>query len=194
LGVEVAIGKSVEQCDGDGVLCGGQRIEARTLIWGAGVQASSAGKWLNVETDRAGRVRVAPDLSIPGDPNIFVIGDTATITWRKDVSVPGVAPAAKQMGRYVGGLIASRILGKPAPGPFRYRHLGNFATIGRNAAVADFGRIRISGYLAWLLWGAAHIYFLIGFRNRIVVMLDWMWAYITFHRGVRLITGSGDSR
>ncbi|MGH6932698.1 MAG: NAD(P)/FAD-dependent oxidoreductase [Dongiaceae bacterium] len=193
LGVEVLVGQPVEQCDGDGVLCGGRRIEARTLIWGAGVQASPAGRWLRAETDRAGRVKVGPGLSLPDDPNVFVIGDTAAVTWEGDRPVPGIAPAAKQMGRYVGKLIAGRIAGGPAPPPFRYRHLGNFATIGRHAAVADFGWIRISGYLAWLLWGVAHIYFLIGFRNRIVVMLDWLWAYLTFHRGVRLITGSGES-
>jgi NADH dehydrogenase FAD-containing subunit len=194
LGVEVLTGHPVQKCDGEGVTRDGRRIESRTLIWAAGVQASPAGRWLQLETDRAGRVHVNPDLSIPGDPGIFVIGDTSTLTWRDNRPVPGVAPAAKQMGHYVGKLIAKRIAGEPAPPPFHYRHVGNFATIGRHAAVADFGRFRISGYLAWLLWGVAHIYFLIGFRNRIVVMMDWLWAYLTFHRGVRLITGSGQSQ
>jgi NADH:ubiquinone reductase (H+-translocating) len=173
---------------------GGQRIEARTLIWAAGVQAAPAAKWLNADKDRAGRVKVRADLSLPDDPNIFVVGDNAAVMQADGKPVPGIAPAAKQMGAYAARVIAARIAGKPAPGPFRYRHAGNFATIGRHAAVADFGWLKISGYPAWLLWGAVHVFFLIGFRNRISVMLDWMWAYLSFQSGVRLITGSGDSR
>ncbi len=191
LGVEVLTNTPVELCDADGVVSGGQRIEARTILWAAGVQAAPAAKWLQAERDRAGRVKVNADLSVPGEPDIFVIGDNAAVMQANGQPVPGVAPAAKQMGAYVARVIAGRIAGKPVAEPFRYRNYGNFATIGRHAAVADFGWLRLSGYPAWLLWGAAHIYFLIGFRNRLAVMLDWLWAYITFQRGVRLITGSG---
>jgi len=191
LGVEVLTNTPVELCDADGVVSAGQRIEARTILWAAGVQAAPIAKWLQAEKNHAGRVKVNPDLSVPGEPDIFVIGDTATVMQANGQPVPGVAPAAKQMGDYVARVIAGRIAGKPVSEPFRYRNYGNFATIGRHAAVADFGWLKLSGYPAWLLWGAAHIYFLIGFRNRLAVMLDWLWAYITFQRGVRLITGSG---
>jgi NADH dehydrogenase FAD-containing subunit len=191
LGVEVLTNTPVELCDAEGIVSAGKRIEARTILWAAGVQAAPAAKWLQAEKDRAGRVKVAPDLSVPGAPEIFVVGDNATVIQSDGQPVPGVAPAAKQMGAYVACVIAGRIAGKPVRTPFRYRNYGNFATIGRHAAVADFGWIRLSGYLAWLLWGAAHIYFLIGFRNRLAVMLDWLWAYATYQRGVRLITGAG---
>jgi NADH dehydrogenase FAD-containing subunit len=191
LGVEVLTGAPVEQCDAAGVVRAGERIESRTIVWAAGVQAAPAAKWLQADKDRAGRVKVTADLSVPGSPEIFVIGDAAAVTQADGTPVPGIAPAAKQMGTYVARVIAGRIAGKPAAAPFRYRHLGNFATIGRHAAVADFGWLRLSGYPAWLLWGAAHVYFLIGFRNRIAVMIDWLWAYLTDQRGVRLITGAG---
>jgi NADH dehydrogenase FAD-containing subunit len=191
LGVEVLTNTPVELCDADGVVSAGTRIEARTILWAAGVQAAPVAKWLQADKDRAGRVKVNADLSVPGDPDIFVVGDNATIMQANGQPVPGVAPAAKQMGAYAARVIAGRIAGKPVSEPFRYRNYGNFATIGRHAAVADFGWLRLSGYPAWLLWGAAHIYFLIGFRNRLAVMLDWLWAYVTYQRGVRLITGSG---
>ncbi len=191
LGVEVLTNTPVELCDADGVVSAGMRIEARTILWAAGVQSAPVAKWLQADNDRAGRVKVNPDLSAPGEPDIFVIGDNATVMQATGQPVPGVAPAAKQMGAYVARVIAGRIAGKPVSEPFRYRNYGNFATIGRHAAVADFGWLRLSGYLAWLLWGAAHVYFLIGFRNRLAVMLDWVWAYVTYQRGVRLITGSG---
>jgi NADH dehydrogenase len=191
LGVEVLTNTPVGLCDADGVVSADMRIEARTILWAAGVQAAPAGKWLQAEKDRAGRVKVEPDLSVPGEPEVFVIGDNATIMQANGQPVPGVAPAAKQMGAYVARVIAGRLAGKPVSEPFRYRNYGNFATIGRHAAVADFGWLKLSGYPAWLLWGAAHIYFLIGFRNRLAVMLDWLWAYVTYQRGVRLITGSG---
>jgi NADH dehydrogenase FAD-containing subunit len=191
LGVEVLTNTPVELCDANGVVSAGKRIEARTILWAAGVQAAPVAKWLEAEKDRAGRVKIEPDLSLPGDPRVLVIGDSATILQPNGQPVPGVAPAAKQMGAYVARVIADRIAGKPVSASFRYRNYGNFATIGRHAAVADFGWLRLSGYLAWLLWGAAHIYFLIGFRNRLAVMLDWMWAYVTYQRGVRLITGAG---
>ncbi|HZF32691.1 MAG TPA: NAD(P)/FAD-dependent oxidoreductase [Candidatus Angelobacter sp.] len=191
LGVEVLTNTPVELCDAGGVVSAGMRIEARTILWAAGVQAAPAAKWLQADKDRAGRVKVNPDLTVPGEPDIFVIGDNATVVQANGQPVPGVAPAAKQMGQHVARVIAGRIAGKPVATPFRYRNYGNFATIGRHAAVADFGWLKLSGYPAWLLWGAAHIYFLIGFRNRLAVMLDWLWAYVTFQRGVRLITGSG---
>ena len=191
LGVEVLTNTPVELCDADGVVSAGTRIEARTILWAAGVQAAPVAKRLQADKDRAGRVKVNADLSVPGDPDIFVVGDNATIMQANGQPVPGVAPAAKQMGAYAARVIAGRIAGKPVSEPFRYRNYGNFATIGRHAAVADFGWLRLSGYPAWLLWGAAHIYFLIGFRNRLAVMLDWLWAYVTYQRGVRLITGSG---
>jgi NADH dehydrogenase FAD-containing subunit len=191
LGVEVLTNTPVERCDADGVVSAGRRIDARTILWAAGVQAAPVAKWLQTDKDRAARVKVEPDLSVPGDPNIFVIGDNAAVMQANGQPVPGVAPAAKQMGLYVARVIAARIAGKPVSTPFRYRNYGNFATIGRHAAVADFGWLRLSGYLAWLIWGIAHIYFLIGFRNRLAVMLDWLWAYVTYQRGVRLITGAG---
>jgi NADH dehydrogenase len=191
LGVEVRLGAKVEQCDDAGVTIGLERIPARTVIWAAGVAASPAARWLGAEKDRAGRVRVGPDLSVPGHPEIFVIGDTALALGPDGQPLPGLAPVAKQQGRYVARLLASFARGATARPAFRYRHLGNMATIGRSAAVAQFGRLRLSGFVAWLLWGAVHVYFLIGFRNRIAVLLDWLWAYATFQRGSRLITGGG---
>ena len=189
LGVEVRTGAAVTGCDGEGVQLGEERIESSCIVWGAGVAASPAAKWLEAERDRAGRVMVGPDLTLPGHPEIFVIGDTAHALGPDGKLLPGVAPVAKQQGAYVAKSIRARMEGRPAPKPFRYRNLGNLATIGRRAAVADFGWLRVSGRLAWLLWGIVHIYFLIGFRNRLAVILDWIWAYITFQRGARLITG-----
>jgi NADH:ubiquinone reductase (H+-translocating) len=190
LGVETRLGCAVTACDDRGVDIGGERIDAGAIIWAAGVMASPAAKWLAAEKDRAGRVRVAADLSVPGHKNIFVIGDTALSLDRDNKPVPGIAPAAKQQGKYVSRLIRARLEGRAAPNPFRYRHLGNLATIGRRAAVADFGWIKLTGALAWLLWGVVHVFFLIGFRNRVAVLLDWLWSYATFQRGSRLITGS----
>ncbi len=141
------------------------------------------------EADRAGRVKVGPDLSVPGRPNIFAIGDTAASNAWNGQPVPGLAPAAKQGGTYVARVIAARLKGRPAPAPFRYRHAGSLATIGRKAAVADFGRLRLTGAMAWWLWGAVHVLFLSGMRNRIGVALEWFWAYLTLRQGTRLITG-----
>jgi NADH dehydrogenase len=189
LGVEVRLGQPVTECDAGGVTVGDERIAAGTVLWAAGVAASPAARWLKAERDRDGRVKVLADLSLPGHPDLFVIGDTALAAGEDGRPVPGVAPAAKQAGEYVARLIHARVDGLPEPGPFRYRHLGNLATIGRKAAVANFGRIRLSGWIAWVLWGIVHVYFLIGFRNRIGVLMDWLWAYVTFQRGSRLITG-----
>jgi NADH:quinone reductase (non-electrogenic) len=187
-GVEVKTSTPVTKCDARGVALDSGRIDAGTVIWAAGVKASPAARWLGVEADRAGRVRVEPDLSIAGHPEVFVIGDTAAIVDRKGNPVPGIAPAAKQMGKYVGRLIAARIAGREPLKPFRYLHLGELATIGRRAAVVKFGRLELKGFIGWLFWSVAHIYFLIGLRNRFIVAFNWFWDYLTFQRGARLIT------
>ncbi|MDQ0464574.1 NADH dehydrogenase [Caulobacter ginsengisoli] len=189
LGVTVATGRAVTACDALGVeLDGKSRIEARTLVWAAGVRASPAATWLEAERDRAGRAMVGADLSVAGAPDIFVIGDAAHAQ-ADGKPLPGVAPVAKQQGEYLARLIKARLADRPAPGPFRYKDYGNLATVGRQAAVVAIGKASLKGFIAWLFWGAAHVYFLIGFRNRIAVTLDWLWAYITFDRGSRLITG-----
>jgi NADH dehydrogenase/putative oxidoreductase len=189
LGVEVATNSRVEQIDQHGVVIGERRIEARTTFWAAGVAASPAAKWLKVESDRAGRVKVEEDLSVPGLPNVFAIGDTALATAWAGKPVPGLAPAAKQGGKYVADVIRSRVEGRRSPAPFAYRHQGSLATIGRKAAVADFGWVHLSGAAVWWLWGLIHIFFLVGGRNRASVVMEWFWSYLTFKRGTRLITG-----
>jgi NADH dehydrogenase FAD-containing subunit len=151
--------------------------------------ASPAAQWLKAEADRAGRVKVVEDLSVPGLPDVFAIGDTALSSGWNGNPVPGLAPAAKQQGRYVASVIKARIEGRRPPPPFRYRHAGSLATIGRKAAVAEFGRLRLSGALAWWVWGLVHVLFLSGMRNRVVVALEWFWAYLTYHPSTRLITG-----
>ena len=187
LGVDVRTGAPVAAIDGDGVDVGGERIAARTVLWAAGVAASPLARSLGVPLDRAGRVPVRPDLTVPGLPDVFVAGDLAAVT-QDDKPVPGVAPAAKQMGRHVAAAIRARLAGKPAAA-FRYRDYGNLATIGRMAAVVHLGRLRFSGALAWWFWLTAHIFFLIGFRNRLVVMLNWTWAYWSYQRAARIILG-----
>jgi NADH:ubiquinone reductase (H+-translocating) len=186
LGAEVRLGTVVTGCDEAGISMGTERIESRTIMWSAGVEASPAGQWLGAESDRAGRVKVGPDLSLPGRPHIFVLGDTALFT-SGGQPLPGVAPVAKQQGAYVARAIAARAGGRSVP-PFQYRDFGMLAIIGRSRAVAQFGRLKLSGLPAWLLWCFAHIYFLIGFRNRLFVMLNWAWNFLTFRRGARLIT------
>jgi NADH dehydrogenase len=188
LGVEVRLGQPVSQCRADGVELGGAFLPARTILWAAGVAASPAAEWLEAPADRAGRVQVEPDLSVPGQPDIFVVGDTAFVANADGKPVPGVAPAAKQEGRYVAELIKTRLQGKPAPAPFAYRNAGNLATIGKRAAIVDFGWIKLRGRLAWWIWGVAHIFFLIGLRNRLAVALNWLWIYVSGHRSARLIT------
>jgi NADH dehydrogenase len=189
LGVEVRLGAPVTAVDAEGVTTTTERIEARTVIWAAGVAASAAGDWLDAERDPVGRVKVEPDLSLPGHRAIFIIGDTALVLDGRGKPLPGVAPVAKQEGAYVGKLIAARLTGGAPPPPFRYRDYGNLATIGRKAAVIDFGWIHLRGFIAWLIWTVVHVYFLIGFRNRLIVALNWLWAYFTFQRGARLIVG-----
>ena len=190
LHVEVRLGMPVSNCDESGVTIGEEHLPAATIIWAAGVAASAAGHWLGVGKDRIGRVPVGPDLTLAAHPEIFVIGDTASATGKDGKPLPGLAPVAKQQGAYVARVLRARLAGRPAPPPFRYRDYGTMATIGRQSAVADFGWLRLDGTLAWLLWGLIHISFLIGFRNRLVVMLDWLWSYVTFQSGARLITGS----
>ncbi|MFL5091469.1 MAG: NAD(P)/FAD-dependent oxidoreductase [Xanthobacteraceae bacterium] len=188
MGVEVLTSARVTGCDENGVQLGNERIEACTSIWAAGVIASSAASWVDAERDRNGRVKVLPNLSIDGAPDIFAIGDTALVLDKDEHPVPGIAPAAKQMGQYVGRLIDARVRGKPEPPPFAYRHYGELATIGRKAAVVKLGRICLTGFVGWLFWSVAHIYFLIGVRNRFVVAFTWLWSYLTLQRGARLIT------
>ena len=189
-GVEVLTGTKVVGIDDSGVWLEDGRIEAATVVWSAGVRAAAVTAALPGEHDPAGRIRVAPDLSLPGWPDIFVIGDSAAVTSKEGRPVPGIAPAAKQMGAYVGRLIAARLAGGAAPPPFRYRHAGDLATIGRGAAVVRVGRLDLTGLAGWLFWGFIHIYFLIGLRARFFVALDWLWSFVTYHRGARLITES----
>ena len=192
LGVEVRVKSRVEHVDADGAMIAGERIEARTVIWAAGVIASQAADWLGSEADKTGRVVVGPDFSVPRHANVFAIGDTAHVVDAAGCTLPGLAPAAKQAGEHVAKLIKARIAGKPEPRPFRYKDMGNMATIGRKSAIADFGSLRLSGMLAWWLWGLVHVAFLVGARNRISVMIEWVWAYLTYRRSIRLITGSGN--
>ena len=192
LGVEVRVGAAVTVCDPRGVSLGAERIESATVLWAAGVAASPVGRWLGLPTDRAGRVPVRPDLSVASDAAIFVIGDAALVE-TAGKRVPGVAPAAKQQGRYVALVLAARVAGRPAPPPFVYRDAGNLATIGRQRAVIEFPFLTLRGWLAWWIWGFAHIYFLVGVPSPIVISLRWLWEYLTYGRGARLITGSVDA-
>jgi NADH dehydrogenase len=188
LGVEVRLGQAVTECGADGLSIGGERIAAGTLIWAAGVRASPAAEWLGVEPDRAGRVAVTFGLTAPGHPDIYVIGDTALARNTDDSVLPGIAPVAKQQGAYVAGSILLRLKGR-APRPFVYRDRGLLATIGRKAAVIAYRGLRLKGWLAWWIWGAAHVYFLVSLRNRVIVVTQWLWSYLVFERGARLITG-----
>lgn len=188
-GVEVMLGKPVEHIGYESVRVGDVTIGAATTIWCAGVTATPVARWLGVEPARGGRVAVETDLSVPGLSEVFVIGDAALAQKEDGSPLPGLAPVAKQEGRYVAEVIARRLTGKPAPGPFRYRDRGSMATIGRSSAVGLFGRAKVTGALAWILWGAVHITYLIGFRNRVAVALNWVWAWATYAKGARLITG-----
>jgi len=187
LGVEVRVNAAVTSCDREGVSIGAERLPSATVIWAAGVAASPVGRWLGKPTDRAGRVLVQADLSA-GD-NVFVIGDAASVTLPDGRRVPGVAPAAKQQGRYVAKVIAARIAGRPAPPPFDYRDAGSLATIGRKSAVIELPFMTLRGFVAWWIWGIAHIYFLVGVPSPLLVSIRWLWEYLTYSRGARLITG-----
>jgi NADH:ubiquinone reductase (H+-translocating) len=191
LGVDVRLNTSVTAIDEHGVVLGDKPHTAGTVLWAAGVAASPLGRRLGAPLDRAGRVEVDAHLGLPGHPEVFVIGDLASVSQADGKPVPGVAPAAKQMGHYVANVLKERWRGVPSP-PFRYRDDGVLATIGRMAAVAQFGRLKFSGLLAWWIWLVAHIAFLIGFRNRLVVMLDWAWAYWTYQRHARIVFGSDE--
>jgi NADH dehydrogenase len=189
LGVEVRLASAVTHCGPDGVRLGAESIDAGTIIWAAGVSASPAAAWLGIQGDRAGRVPVTSDLRAPAHDNVFVIGDTALALNPDGQPVPGIAPAAKQEGAYVARALAARIAGREPPSAFVYADRGLLATIGRRAAVIAYKRVQLKGWLAWWLWGAAHIYFLVNLRNRIIVMTQWLWSYLVFERGARLITG-----
>jgi NADH:ubiquinone reductase (H+-translocating) len=193
LGVEIHLGSAVSECSGRGVVYADRTLAAKVILWAAGVRASPAAAWAGLPADNAGRVKVEPDLTAPGHPEIFVIGDTATIDAWRGKPVPGIAPAAKQQGMHVARTIRTRLRGDTAQRVFRYKHSGNLATIGKRAAVIDFGTIKLRGWLAWWIWGLAHIYFLIGVRNRLAVALSWLWIYATGSRSACLIT-QGESR
>lgn len=187
LGIEVRTNSPVEAIDEDGVVIAGKHLQTKNVIWTAGVAASPAGTWLKAEVDRAGRVKVNNDLTLPGHNNIFVIGDTSSLM-QDGKPLPGVAPVAMQEGTYVGEVITHRVTDRKVLPPFHYKNKGNLATVGRSFGIVDLGRIRFSGFLAWVAWLAVHIFFLIGFRNRVLVMIQWAWAYLTYQRGARLIT------
>ncbi len=193
LGVDVHTGTPVTAIDARGFRLGQDFIPARTVVWAAGVAASPLARTLDTPLDRAGRVLVQPDLTVPGHPEIFVAGDLAALAQADGRPVPGVAPAAKQMGKYVAAAIHARLQQRAAPPPFRYRDQGNLATIGRMAAIVHMGRLKLSGLLAWWFWLAAHVFFLIGFRNRLVVLLNWAVAYWSYQRGARIIFGDADT-
>ena len=188
MGVQIIYGSPVTELDADGVTAGGKRYDIPTLIWAAGVHGS-ASSWLDAPADKNGRILVDSRLEVPGFDGVYAAGDIATVPGVAP-PIPGIAPAAKQMGRYVGRRIASRISGKAEPGPFRYRHSGDLATIGRRRAIVLAGRLRLKGYPGWIFWSIAHIYFLIGARNRFLIAFNWLWDYLTLQRGARLIIGS----
>jgi NADH dehydrogenase len=187
LGVEVSLGRAVTDITADAVHLGDEVVPAGTIIWAAGVLASPAAEWLGAEADRAGRIKVEPDLSVPGHPDTFAIGDTVTVNGSNGKPVPGIGDAAKQGGKHVALVIRARLEGRTG-GPFRYRHLGDIATVGKSAALIDFGWLQLTGWVGWWTWGLAHIYFLIGLKNRISVAISWLWIYLTGHRSARLIT------
>jgi NADH dehydrogenase len=193
LGVTVEVGRPVRECDGNGVVFGDEPLPAKVILWAAGVRASAAATWLAAAADNANRVKVEPDLTVPGHADIFTIGDTASVNAWHGKPVPGIAPAAKQQGLHVAKTIRMRLQGNTEPRPFRYRHSGNLATIGKRSAVIDFGWLTLRGHTAWWIWGLAHIYFLIGVRNRLAVALSWLWIYTTGNRSSCLIT-QGDKK
>ena len=188
LGVEIQLRQAVRECSGEGVIYGDRPLAAKVILWAAGVRASAAAAWVGIPADNAGRAQVQADLTVPGHPEIFVVGDTATIHAWHGKPVPGIAPAAKQQGTHAARTIRKRLRGDATPRIFRYTHSGSLATIGRRSAVIDFGWIKVRGGLAWWLWGLAHIYFLIGVRNRLAVALSWLWIHTTGSRNACLIT------
>ena len=192
LGVTVELDSIVTEVDEDGVVHGGKRLDAGTILWAAGVAASPAAEWLGAPADKAGRIKVEPDLTVPGHPEIFAVGDTALIIQTNGKPVPGVGDDAKQGGKHVASIIKARLAGDTTPRPFVYHHAGDLATIGKKAAVIDFGWIKLKGWIAWWAWGIAHIYFLIGIKNRLFVALSWLWIALSGQRAARLITQGND--
>ena len=188
LGIQILFNSPVDHIDSKGVVAGGRHIAARTVVWAAGVKATPVAKWLQVKPTRHHAVRVNSDFSVPGFDNVFAVGDAAEAIGRKGASLPGLAAVAKQEGQYLGTLLRRRLHGR-SMSRFRYRDYGTMATIGRSAAVADLRGLRMTGTIAWLLWGVVHLYFLIGFRNRLVVLVNWFWEWLTYGHGARLITG-----
>lgn len=194
MGVDLRLGQPVTALTQGGVQIGQELIPSATVVWAAGVAASPAAKWLGVAADRGGRIAVEPDLSVVGRPELFVIGDLAAVPWAEGALVPQLAPAAKQQGAYVGRVIRARLAGQAPPPPFRYRHAGNLATIGRRSAVVHYGKVKLTGALAWWIWGFAHILFLIGTRNRVVVAWSWLWTYLRGQNAARLIVDPPDGK
>jgi NADH dehydrogenase len=190
LGVEVRLGEAVAEIDAMGLRVGDTRIDAANVLWCAGTEARPAARWIGAAAARNGAVQVLPDCSVPGHPEIFAIGDVASFTGADGRPLPGLAPVAKQQGHYVGQLLRARVAGQPPPGPFRYRNLGTMAIIGRSHAIADFGRFRITGFVAWLAWSMVHLMLLVDLRSRVMVYLNWSWAWFTYGRGARLLTGA----
>lgn len=189
LGVEVRLGEAVKAIDSRGLIVGELRIEAALILWCAGTQARPAAQWIGAAAARNGAIEVAADCSVPGWPEIFAIGDVASFSAGLSRPLPGLAPVAKQQGRYVGRVIRARLAGQAAPGAFRYRDWGTMAVIGRSHAIADFGGFRLTGFPAWLTWSLVHLMLLVDFRSRVVVYLNWSWAFFTYGRGARLLTG-----
>jgi NADH dehydrogenase len=194
LGVELRLDTPVQDVRADGVTAGGQVIAARTVFWAAGTKATPVARWLGVPAARQGLVEVGPDCTLPGHPEIFVVGDAADCKGRDGKRLPGLGSVAKQQGIYVGELIAARLAGGPPPASFRYRDYGQLAMVGRSAAVADFGWIRLTGFVAWVVWSAVHLLLLVSARNRLVVYVNWVWAWLTYARGARVITEEPGTR
>jgi NADH dehydrogenase len=192
LGVEVRLGATVDEIDAGGVDVAGERIESANVFWCAGTAARPAAAWIDADAARNGAVKVAPDCSVPGHDGVFALGDVASLAGPDGKPLPGLAAVAEQQGKYVARVIANRIAGRPPPGPFRYRDLGTLAIIGRSRAVAWLGRMQLTGFPAWLFWSLVHLFLLAGFRNRLVVYVNWSWAWFTYGRGARLITGVRD--
>jgi NADH dehydrogenase len=194
LGVEVRTGAPVNEIDGRGLTAGTERIESSNILWCAGTAARPAAEWLRVDAARNGAVRVDKDCSVPGHPNIFALGDVSSFAAQDGKPLPGLAPVAKQQGSYVGRLIKRRIEARPEPAPFLYRDYGTMAVIGRSRAVADFGRLRLTGFPAWLTWSLLHLMLLVDFRSRLMVYVNWSWAWFTYGRGARLVTRTDRTR
>jgi NADH dehydrogenase len=194
LGVELVLGGMVEDITEGGVTVAGTHIPVGTVIWSAGVKASPAGEWLGVETDRAGRVPVASDLSVPGLDEVYVLGDLSSLKGEDGAPLPGLAQVAKQQGQHLGAGLAQKILTGEAIAPFRFSNRGNVAVVGRNVAVFEYGRWKLKGRIAWMLWAFVHVYLLVGFQHRVLVSIQWLWRYINFESGARLIADDPDHR